>query len=444
MSALYFYDDARARQFEPFALTRPASELRAGTSLIRRRWELVTSLKSAGFISSAHLEHFEEGESPPALGPKAEIPAGSVLVNSRCVIPLDLKLDHFDLLMCDGVACAVKLARALPASQFANGSVDIGSIQTSLGGKKVKAHWINDVWDYVAQLNEQLLEDIPLRAKLIQGTVKTTATIVGEQGVFVEEGAEIGPNVVLDATAGPILIRTGAVVAPFTYLVGPVYVGRGSKILGDRVFQSSIGDHCKVRGEVSNTIFLGHANKSHSGFVGHSYLGRWVNLGALTTTSNLKNTYGPVQLWTPSGIRSTGQQFVGTLFGDHGGGVRSSPPHLIPRDDVSEDHPAAFVRAAVGDDDVCAIDGFLRSVGRRHLAHSPTASNFHRRPALQDAVEIEIGNPLRDGLHRGGAGIDAEYVAARIDTRDLDPAREESAVEGNGVSAATPQYYRRY
>src|SRR2546423_9996609 len=113
MSALYFYDDVRARQFEPFALTRPASELRAGTSLIRRRWERATSLQSAGFVSAPHLANFEEGNAPPALSPKSEIPAGSVLVNSRCVIPLGLQLDRFDLLMCEGVACAVRLARAL-------------------------------------------------------------------------------------------------------------------------------------------------------------------------------------------------------------------------------------------------------------------------------------------------------------------------------------------
>jgi hypothetical protein len=68
---------------------------------------------------------------------------------------------------------------------------------------------------------------------------------------------------------------------------------------------------------VSHSIFLGHGNKTHAGFVGHSYLGRWVNLGALTTTSNMKNTYGPIQLWTPSGVRTTGQQFLGTFFGDH-------------------------------------------------------------------------------------------------------------------------------
>lgn len=317
MSALYFYDDARARQFEPFALTRPGSELRAGTSLIRRRWEHATSLQSAGFISSPHLAHFEEGKAPPAVAPKSEIPAGSIVVNTRCVIPLDLELDRFDLLMCEGVACAVRLARTIPVSQFADGSLDLGTIQTSLGGRRINGRWINEVWDFIATLPEQLTEDIPLRALALEATALTDAAVVGSEKVFVEEGAEIGPHVVLDASAGPILIRKGAVVAPFTHLVGPVAVGRDTKILGDRVAASSIGDNCKVHGEFSNSIVIGHSNKTHAGFVGHSYMGRWVNLGALTTTSNMKNTYGPVQLWTPAGLRSTGQQFLGTMFGDH-------------------------------------------------------------------------------------------------------------------------------
>src|SRR5688500_3876975 len=317
MSGLYFYDDARARQFEPFALTRPGSELRAGTSLIRRRWEHTTSLHSAGFISSPHLAHFEEGKAPPAVAPKSEIPAGSIVVNTRCVIPLDLEFDRFDLLMCEGVACAVRLARALPVAQFADGSLDLGTIQTSLGGRRINGRWINEVWDFIATLPAQLTEDSPLRAKALEATALTDAAVVGSEKVFVEEGAEVGPHVVLDASAGPILVRKGAVVAPFTHLVGPVAVGRDSKILGDRVAASSIGDHCKVHGEFSNSIVIGHSNKTHAGFVGHSYMGRWVNLGALTTTSNMKNTYGPVQLWTPAGLRSTGQQFLGTMFGDH-------------------------------------------------------------------------------------------------------------------------------
>lgn len=316
MSALYFFDDARARQFEPFALTRPVSELRAGTSLIRERWERVTGMKSAGFIGAPHLRDFEEGHAPPALDPKAEIPAGSVIVNSRCVIPLDTKLDRFDLLMCEGAACAVRLARDFPASQFADGSIDIGSIQTSLGGKRITGRWIEEIWDLIASVAEQLSEDIPLRVKSLTSAA-TDATIIGKHPVFIEEGAQIAPHVALDATDGPILVRSGATVAPFTHLVGPIAIGRDSHVMGDRVSTSSIGDHCKVRGEFSNSVMIGHSNKGHAGFVGHSYMGRWVNLGAMTTTSNLKNTYGPVQVWTPTGVRTTGQQFLGTLFGDH-------------------------------------------------------------------------------------------------------------------------------
>jgi UDP-N-acetylglucosamine diphosphorylase/glucosamine-1-phosphate N-acetyltransferase len=205
----------------------------------------------------------------------------------------------------------------MPVSHFADGSIDLGAIQTSLGGRRITGRWINEVWDYIGTLVDQLAEDIPIRAKTLEATERTDATVIGTAGVFIEEGAKIGPQVVLDASSGPILIRKGATIAPFTHLVGPIAVGRDSQILGDRVAASSIGDTCKVHGELSNSILLGHSNKTHTGFVGHSYLGRWVNLGALTTTSNMKNTYGPVQLWTPTGLKTTGQQFLGTMFGDH-------------------------------------------------------------------------------------------------------------------------------
>lgn len=316
MSALYFYDDMRARQFEPFALTRPCSEMRAGTSLVRRRWESATGLKSKGFIGAPHLAHFEEGDAPAAVPESAEIPAGSVVVNSRCIVALDVRLEPFDLLMCDGLAGAVRLARAVPAAKFADGSLDLGTIQTSLGGRRVEGRWMSDVWDFIATLGDQLAEDIPRRAKSLT-MAAPELTVYGRGEIFVEEGAEIGPSVVFDVSSGPILVRRGAVVSPFSHLVGPLYVGSQAQVLGDRVASSSIGDVCKVRGELSNSVFVGHSNKGHAGFVGHSYLGRWVNLGALTTTSNLKNTYGSVQLWTRAGMRNTGQQFLGTLFGDH-------------------------------------------------------------------------------------------------------------------------------
>jgi UDP-N-acetylglucosamine diphosphorylase/glucosamine-1-phosphate N-acetyltransferase len=141
--------------------------------------------------------------------------------------------------------------------------------------------------------------------------------VIGDHPLFIEEGAVVEPSVCFDVSAGPVLLRRDSHVQAFTRLVGPLYVGVSSLVSSDKIAASSIGDVCKVHGELSNTIFIGHANKGHDGFVGHSILGRWVNLGAGTITSNLKNTYGPVSLWTPEGIRDSGMQFLGTLFGDH-------------------------------------------------------------------------------------------------------------------------------
>ncbi len=317
MSGLYFYDDSLARAFEPFALTRPVSELRAGAMLVRERWERVTGLKAEGFIAGAHLTDFDEALAPSSLGQNAEIPAGSVLVNSRCVVSLDESLSSFHQLACDRAVCAVRLARAIPAADLASGKPDIGSLQTSFDGQSVKGRWLKNVWELVAHLADQLPEDIDALGKSLSSLESPTAAVMGDHACFVEEGARVGPYVVFDTTEGPILIESEAEIKPFSHLAGPLFIGRGTIVMGDRVAGSSIGPMCKVKGEISNSIFTGHSNKGHAGFVGHSYLGRWVNLGALTTTSNLKNTYGQMQLWTPRGLADTSQQFLGTFFGDH-------------------------------------------------------------------------------------------------------------------------------
>jgi UDP-N-acetylglucosamine diphosphorylase/glucosamine-1-phosphate N-acetyltransferase len=122
---------------------------------------------------------------------------------------------------------------------------------------------------------------------------------------------------VFDAAAGPILVQPGTHIHAFTRVNGPCYIGQNVNVMGGDISGCSIGDVSKVRGELSSTVVAGYANKGHDGFVGHSYIGRWVNLGAGTVTSNLKNTYGTVALWTPTGVRDTGMQFLGTMFGDH-------------------------------------------------------------------------------------------------------------------------------
>lgn len=316
MSQFYLYDDAVARTFEPFALSRPAGELRAGALLIRERWTRALGLGCGGFIAAPHLADFEEFDAPPAVT-TGELPAGALVVNARCAPSLDV-LGVVDVVETDGRVAAVRLTRAVPVARLAEGTLPLEDL-VSDGWTRTMArgHWLDAPWDLVRHLSAMLLDDVTALGAGCRTPPPDGATILGSHPVWVESGAHVEPWVVFDAQAGPIFVSRGASVAAFTRLVGPCYLAPGAQVLGGKVGTSAIGEQCRVHGEVSTTVFIGYANKGHDGFVGHSVLGRWVNLGASTVTSNLKNTYGPVQLWTPGGVQSTGLQFLGTLFGDH-------------------------------------------------------------------------------------------------------------------------------
>ena len=317
VTTIYCYDDARARSFEPFALTRPACELRAGGDVLRRRWEMALGATCAGFLGAGHLASFDEPWAPGAA--TGSLAAGSIVVNSRCAVSLAPTDVDGNLWACEGEVAAVRLAADTPVEFFADGRCSIATLaRMDAALTPIAGRWLTNVWDLIGTLPAMLGEDIPLLAdELMASGAPSHATVTGSHPVFAEGGAIVEPMVVLDTTEGPILLRKGSVVRSFTRLVGPAVVGAGSSVVGDRVACVSIGDMCKVHGEVSTTIFLGHSNKGHDGFVGHSILGHWVNLGAGTVTSNLKNTYSTVSIWTPDGVRDSGLQFLGTLFADH-------------------------------------------------------------------------------------------------------------------------------
>jgi UDP-N-acetylglucosamine diphosphorylase/glucosamine-1-phosphate N-acetyltransferase len=314
---IVFYDDADARRFEPFATSRPLSEMRAGALLVRERWQLVLGASSTGFVSAPHLDGFTEFDAPSVM--TDELPVGSWVVNTRA-IPVMHAAPTGDALCIGDRVAAVRLATALPASALRDGHVSLESLATFTVPVAIEGRWLGEVWDLIGSLVDQLNSDIPRLAQRwsLETLPAAAAPVVfGSHAVYVESGATIEPLSVFDVSAGPVLIRRGATVQAFTRVVGPCYIGVDSTVTTDRVAASSIGDVCRVHGELSTSILIGHANKGHDGFVGHSILGRWVNLGAGTITSNLKNTYGAVALWTPTGVRDTGQQFLGTLFGDH-------------------------------------------------------------------------------------------------------------------------------
>ncbi len=152
-----------------------------------------------------------------------------------------------------------------------------------------------------------------------QGTIHPGAHLVCPENIGIGRGSVIKPGVVLDAENGPIRIEDGVVVQANAVLEGPVFVGAGSTIRPHASIRPdvTIGPVCKVGGEIEASIFQGYSNKQHDGFVGHSFVGEWVNLGADTITSDLKNTYGAIRVAINGAPVETGLHFVGSIIGDH-------------------------------------------------------------------------------------------------------------------------------
>lgn len=313
--SLVFIDDRKAGRLAPFALTRPACELRAGAELVRRRWEMALRLPTTGFVSAEHLVDFDEPGAAQAL--EGEVPAGSLLVNARCAISLARARPDASVWICDGRLAAVRTRGSVAAESGAALWHAAEQNVTTAVVARVDGWWMDHAWDLVRHLPAMLSADIPVLGTSIQAS-DATFTKLGTHDVHIEDGAAVEPFVVIDATAGPVLVRRGSTVHSFTRLVGPCVIGEHVTVHGGKVAASSIGEHSRVSGEVSMTIFTGHANKAHDGFIGHSVLGRWVNLGASTVNSNLKNTYGDVAMFeAPNAPEQTGMQFLGAMFGDH-------------------------------------------------------------------------------------------------------------------------------
>lgn len=178
-------------------------------------------------------------------------------------------------------------------------------------------------WQVIAALDSTIPHDLVLiaqrrkRAELPKGII-----LIGDADqVFLHPEATLYPGVVIDVQEGPVAISSGTEVRPGAVLTGPCSIGRDCVIHPNTVVKglTSIGPHCKLAGEVNACVFQGYANKSHEGFLGHSFVGEWVNFGAGTNGSNLLNTYSEISacvrpMSTPE---PTGQTFLGAIIGDH-------------------------------------------------------------------------------------------------------------------------------
>ena len=178
------------------------------------------------------------------------------------------------------------------------------------------------LWDIIHANSSAIQADTELWAKdheRMENPSFQNCAIVNPENLFVHPTARIDSGVVLDCSEGAIIIEEGVRIMPQTTIIGPVFIGKHSIVkIGAKIYEgTSIGPISKVGGEIENSIIQGFTNKQHDGYLGHSYLGLWVNLGAGTNTSDLKNDYSPVRITIEGEEFQTSSLFVGLLMGDH-------------------------------------------------------------------------------------------------------------------------------
>jgi UDP-N-acetylglucosamine diphosphorylase/glucosamine-1-phosphate N-acetyltransferase len=197
----------------------------------------------------------------------------------------------------------------------ATGAAIVTDLAQVSGGVRYARH----PFGIVAETNAEWQQPGSLR-RLAPDLVPASVHVSGQGGVYLgSSGVDLAPGTHLDTGAGPIILDGGVRVMPHAYLAGPLYVGRQSVIKpGARIFgESSFGVGNRLAGEIGESTFGEFANKQHDGFIGHAVLGSWINLGAMTTCSDLKNNYGPVRVDLGGGQQDSDQRFVGLLMADH-------------------------------------------------------------------------------------------------------------------------------
>ena len=225
------------------------------------------------------------------------------------------------------VACDEKLAAALSPDVML--SENLTAAVRGAPADEIDAEMIRYPWDLVRNNSAALLGHWTGDDRGVEGKVSSAAYLVDANYIHIGERSEVKPTAFIDADNGPVFISTDVTVEPHSYIQGPAYIGPGCVIKPHAAIRAgtALGPLCKVGGEISNTLIAGYSNKQHDGFLGDAYVGGWVNLGAGTTNSNLKNTYGPVRVLHRDQTVDTGMQFFGCVIGDF---VRTGIGQLIP------------------------------------------------------------------------------------------------------------------
>lgn len=300
------FDEARRENLLPLTFMRPVADIRFGILTIREKWEIYLGKKT-----STLTEQYLAARFPLIKEEDNIIINGAICPNPVLVQEIKALKSGQALVQGDTI-----IAMSMNEHDFEKKTGNVDEIPTTASFLE-----INNTWDIFAKNAEAIAADFELITKGRKSQPIPDHCIgIHPENIFIEEGAEL-LACTINASSGPVYIGKEAVVMEGTNIRGPFSLGDHSHVkMGAKIYgATTIGPYSKVGGEINNSVIFGYSNKAHDGFLGHSVLAEWCNLGADTNTSNLKNTYDQVKLWSypEESFIDTGQQFCGLIMGDH-------------------------------------------------------------------------------------------------------------------------------
>lgn len=304
---IVLFDDIEWAQLRPLTLTKPLAELRMGILTFKERWmklkEGEYSYLTSEYLSDKYPLHLEKLN----------------LFINPAYFPNQLLIDSIDSLK-EGESLWLDnqlLAAKCSYEQFQ----DLDTLKKSAKAFEGGLISVQRLWDLFTHNKYALRMDYDLLTKDARSEkISPTNGVFNAKNIFIEKGAEVEYSI-LNAKEGPIYIGKDAEVMEGSMIRGGLALCEGAKInMGTKVYSgTTIGPHCKVGGEINNSILMGFSNKGHEGFLGNSVIGEWCNLGADTNNSNLKNNYSNIKIWdyTTETYIDTGLQFFGLVMGDY-------------------------------------------------------------------------------------------------------------------------------
>lgn len=328
---LCVFEDKKTSNFFPLTYSRPVYDLICGYTSLKSKIFRLFPREKFSLHCRSYLENITIQNNPGILVNSIDSDEclfinGRVLANNDLIKLLSKKKKENLVFVSGDTVIGAYLSGSYLNSFKIGDSIDLENLE-GVHKESVEQKTFNYIWDLINYNGEELNKEFEIQfnkkkrknQKRILGKVFEGVHFVEKKAIIIEKGAVVKPGVVIDASKGPIFIDKNVEVFPNAIIEGPVYIGESAKVKSAATIYEnvSIGKVCKVGGEIEGVIIMPYSNKQHSGFLGHAYLGSWVNLGADTNNSDLKNNYSTVKAHVNGKMIDSGTQFLGLMMGDH-------------------------------------------------------------------------------------------------------------------------------